>query len=247
MPVRPPPIIHVIRMTRSVGMPVTRARFLLSAIARIAFPSFVRWSRMWTPSISPAEARTSVSSWFVKVTPASVVLPGLAVTPFVPVFQTKAMMYRSASATPMEAMSSEMPLLNNPMRRGALLVLLSPDVPAVLVELAFLSNSADEANLTSEAWRRRAVGSLADGIDGYFEATAPSQRLGHGQNGGHRRVRRTRGVHAAAIDLDAHLGGLLAVGGRRPVHAHRGILGGRGSREASRHGEKERHTQDCEI
>jgi N-acetylmuramoyl-L-alanine amidase len=79
-----------------------------------------------------------------------------------------------------EAMGTTMPLLKNPKRRGALLVLLSPDVPAVLLELAFLSNPRDEANLTSSSWRRTAVGAIADGIDGYFDDVGIEARLAGG-------------------------------------------------------------------
>ncbi|MCQ8185102.1 N-acetylmuramoyl-L-alanine amidase family protein [Parvularcula maris] len=81
-------------------------------------------------------------------------------------------------------MRREMPLLKNPKRRGALLVLLSPDVPAVLVELAFLSNSRDEANLTSPAWRGRSVAAIADGVDAYFLETGVEQRLAGGGGSG---------------------------------------------------------------
>ncbi|MEM6747598.1 MAG: N-acetylmuramoyl-L-alanine amidase [Pseudomonadota bacterium] len=78
------------------------------------------------------------------------------------------------------SMRTKMPLLNNPKRRGALLVLLSPDVPAVLVELAFLSNPRDEANLINAAWRRQSVGAIADGIDNYFDAVGLETRLAGG-------------------------------------------------------------------
>lgn len=74
-------------------------------------------------------------------------------------------------------MRGKMPLVKNPKRRGALLVLLSPDVPAVLVELAFLSNAADEANLRSSAWRQLAVTAIADGVDAYFDETGVEARL----------------------------------------------------------------------
>jgi len=56
-------MIHVAVTTRSAGMPVTRARsLLLSAIARIAVPSFVRWSMKCIASMSPIAATTMVSS-----------------------------------------------------------------------------------------------------------------------------------------------------------------------------------------
>ncbi len=62
------------------------------------------------------------------------------------------------------------PLLNNSHRRGNFKVLLAPDVPAVLLELAFISNKKDEANLGSPAWRTRTASAVAGAIDAYFEA-----------------------------------------------------------------------------
>lgn len=61
------------------------------------------------------------------------------------------------------------PLLNNTHRRGNFKVLLAPDVPAVLLELAFISNGKDEANLRSPAWRKRAMTATAAAIDAYFQ------------------------------------------------------------------------------
>ena len=61
------------------------------------------------------------------------------------------------------------PLLNNSHRRGNFKVLLAPDVPAVLLELAFISNRKDEANLGSPAWRTRTMGAVTAAIDAYFE------------------------------------------------------------------------------
>ncbi|MEL6363309.1 MAG: N-acetylmuramoyl-L-alanine amidase [Pseudomonadota bacterium] len=61
------------------------------------------------------------------------------------------------------------PLVGNTHRTAAYRVLLSPDVPAVLLELAFLSNAADEKNLSNAAWRERMAFAVADAIDGYFE------------------------------------------------------------------------------
>ncbi len=62
------------------------------------------------------------------------------------------------------------PLLNNSHRRGNFKVLLAPDVPAVLLELAFISNTRDEANLGSPAWRTRTASAVAGALDAYFEA-----------------------------------------------------------------------------
>lgn len=61
------------------------------------------------------------------------------------------------------------PLLNNTHRRGNFKVLLAPDVPAVLLELAFISNRLDEKNLQSAAWRKRSMGATAGAIDAYFQ------------------------------------------------------------------------------
>ncbi len=65
------------------------------------------------------------------------------------------------------------PLVNNSHRRDNFKVLLAPDVPAVLLELAFISNAKDEANLRSEAWREKTAGAIADAIDVYFAENAP--------------------------------------------------------------------------
>jgi N-acetylmuramoyl-L-alanine amidase len=65
------------------------------------------------------------------------------------------------------------PMLNNTHRRGNFKVLLAPDVPAVLLELAFISNARDEANLTSPAWRRKTMTAVAGAIDAYFAAGGP--------------------------------------------------------------------------
>ena len=65
-------------------------------------------------------------------------------------------------------MTGRVRMVNNTHREAGLVVLLSPDVPAVLVELAFMSNSQDEANLGSRTWRKNTASAIADGIDGYF-------------------------------------------------------------------------------
>ncbi len=64
------------------------------------------------------------------------------------------------------------PLLNRSHRTADLRVLLAPDVPAVLYEMAFISNAKDEANLISPAWRKRAMVAVAKAIDTYFDEEA---------------------------------------------------------------------------
>ncbi len=69
---------------------------------------------------------------------------------------------------------SDHPLLRRSHRDAGLAVLLAPDVPAVLLEMGFITNPEDERLLTDERARRRLMKSVADGIDRYFrEPTAP--------------------------------------------------------------------------
>lgn len=65
-----------------------------------------------------------------------------------------------------------------PVRQADFFVLQAPDVPSVLVELGFLSNAADIANLQKSDWRDRTVDALARGIAEYFnevQKTAATQ------------------------------------------------------------------------
>lgn len=66
-------------------------------------------------------------------------------------------------------LSGKTPLLNRTHRTGDLRVLLAPDVPAVLFEMAFISNAKDEANLNSAVWRTRAMTAVAEAINAYFD------------------------------------------------------------------------------
>jgi len=52
-------------------------------------------------------------------------------------------------------------------------VLRSPDVPSVLVEVGFISNPKDEANLGSRQHRSRLAGAIRRGIERHFRETAP--------------------------------------------------------------------------
>ena len=75
------------------------------------------------------------------------------------------------------------PLLRTSHRKADLRVLLAPDVPAVLFEMAYMSNKKDEANLTSKAWRNRTMNAVASAIDEYFEEN-PRQIAQTGGAGG---------------------------------------------------------------
>ena len=41
-------------------------------------------------------------------------------------------------------------------------------VPAVLIELAYVSNQQDAQNLRSEEWRRKVTESIMTAVDNYF-------------------------------------------------------------------------------
>ncbi|WDI30870.1 N-acetylmuramoyl-L-alanine amidase [Hyphococcus flavus] len=74
-----------------------------------------------------------------------------------------------------ENLTGKTPMLNRSHRKGDLRVLLAADVPAVLLELAFISNAKDEANLNSPVWRTRVMTAVAASIDRYFEDKEPRQ------------------------------------------------------------------------
>ena len=60
-------------------------------------------------------------------------------------------------------------LIRNSHRRAGYFVLLAPDVPAVLLEMGFLSNPGDESKLRQDSHRNRIMDAVVRGIDGYFE------------------------------------------------------------------------------
>ncbi|MDP3855499.1 N-acetylmuramoyl-L-alanine amidase [Phenylobacterium sp.] len=81
-------------------------------------------------------------------------------------------MTRNRSATFAEVLLSRVddhqPLLRRSHREAGLAVLLAPDVPAVLLEMGFITNSDDEAALRDPARRNRLMGGVAEAIDDYF-------------------------------------------------------------------------------
>ena len=62
----------------------------------------------------------------------------------------------------------DVPLLERPHRSAAFVVLTSPDIPSVLVELGCLSNPQDERLLQLPAYRRRLAHGVVAAIDAYF-------------------------------------------------------------------------------
>ena len=50
-------------------------------------------------------------------------------------------------------------------------MLKAPDFPSVLVELGYLSNAHDVANLQSPDWRDKTADAMATAIDAFFAAS----------------------------------------------------------------------------
>jgi N-acetylmuramoyl-L-alanine amidase len=59
-------------------------------------------------------------------------------------------------------------LARSPHRSASLAVLVAPDVPAVLIELGYLSNAGDAAQMNTAAWRERIATAIADAVDSHF-------------------------------------------------------------------------------
>jgi N-acetylmuramoyl-L-alanine amidase len=59
-------------------------------------------------------------------------------------------------------------LHKKPLKSAGFKVLRAPDVPSVLVELGYVSNKENLQDLKSNQWRARAVGSVAQAVDGFF-------------------------------------------------------------------------------
>ncbi|MBP2239332.1 N-acetylmuramoyl-L-alanine amidase [Sinorhizobium kostiense] len=61
-------------------------------------------------------------------------------------------------------------LINNPHRYAGFRVLQAPDVPSVLLELGFLSNTEDEKLLLDPEWRKKVSGLIASAVQRYRQA-----------------------------------------------------------------------------
>lgn len=67
-------------------------------------------------------------------------------------------------------------VLPGPLRSAGFAVLTAPDVPAILVEMGYLSHSQDAKLLGSDTHRKRMAGSLLRAVDSYFTGNAVSPR-----------------------------------------------------------------------
>jgi N-acetylmuramoyl-L-alanine amidase len=62
-----------------------------------------------------------------------------------------------------------------PVRQADFFVLQAPDVPSALIELGFLSNAKDMANLKENDWQTRTAEAIARGISSYFDSLEKEQ------------------------------------------------------------------------
>jgi N-acetylmuramoyl-L-alanine amidase len=74
--------------------------------------------------------------------------------------------------TLLEHISTKTQLLRRSHRDAGYMVLLAPDVPAVLLEMGFITNPEDENQLNDPERRARLMDGVADAIEGYFTETA---------------------------------------------------------------------------
>ena len=65
-------------------------------------------------------------------------------------------------------------MAGRPLRSAGFRVLKAPDVPSVLLELGYLSNARDEANLTNDDWHRKTARAMSGAIAGYFSTMLAS-------------------------------------------------------------------------
>jgi len=103
--------------------------------------------------------------WFMKAS-----LAGGGVSDILLDLTQRATKNRSAmfAETLLERIDDHVPLLRRSHREAGLVVLLAPDVPAVLLEMGFINNAQDAAQLRDDDRRRRFMNAVGDSIDDYF-------------------------------------------------------------------------------
>jgi N-acetylmuramoyl-L-alanine amidase len=70
------------------------------------------------------------------------------------------------------SLDQDLPMLPNPERHAGFVVLKAADIPSVLVEMGFMSNPADEAELRRPQHRVRVADAMKRAVDAYFLAAA---------------------------------------------------------------------------
>lgn len=88
--------------------------------------------------------------------------------------ETRVLSYTAARDI-IHQMEPSVQLRRFPVRKADFFVLQAPDVPSILIELGFLSNATDMANLLQVDWRDRTADAVARGISAYFDGLASDQ------------------------------------------------------------------------
>jgi N-acetylmuramoyl-L-alanine amidase len=70
------------------------------------------------------------------------------------------------------SLDQDLPMLPNPERHAGFVVLKAVDIPSVLVEMGFMSNRNDEAELRRPEHRARVATAMKRAVDAYFAAAA---------------------------------------------------------------------------
>lgn len=71
--------------------------------------------------------------------------------------------------TILKSMDAKIPLITRPHRFAGFRVLKAPDIPSVLIEVGFLTNSRDERRILTREYRDKVIRSIIRGLDTYFQ------------------------------------------------------------------------------
>jgi N-acetylmuramoyl-L-alanine amidase len=77
------------------------------------------------------------------------------------------------------SLDRDVPMLQNPERHAGFVVLKAADIPSVLVEMGFMSNPSDEAELRRPAHRVQIAEAMKRAVDAYFVAAARIADVDH--------------------------------------------------------------------
>jgi N-acetylmuramoyl-L-alanine amidase len=80
--------------------------------------------------------------------------------------------FAQGAVTQLQAATDILP--RQPHRAAAFVVLKAPDVPAVLIELGYLSNQSDADQMNTVRWRNGVARAVAASVDGFFTPVAAS-------------------------------------------------------------------------
>lgn len=77
---------------------------------------------------------------------------------------------RSFSSQIVERFEGNVQMIKNPQRSAAFSVLQAPEIPSVLVEIGYLSNSEDEKLMRDGDWQDEMTGLLGEAVDRFFDS-----------------------------------------------------------------------------